>query len=87
VVDLGRAVPVRGVVLDAGAASAGDWPRGYEVLASTDGVSWAPAAPARAGAGQVAAAALDGAEVRYLRVRLTADADPWWSVAELRVLA
>lgn len=84
-VDLGRAVAVRGVVLDAG-GSAGDWPRGYEVLASADGASWTAATPARAGAGQVAAAALDGAEVRYLRVRLTADADPWWSVAELRVL-
>jgi hypothetical protein len=56
------------------------------VLASADGASWTAATPARAGAGQVAAAALDGAEVRYLRVRLTADADPWWSVAELRVL-
>ncbi|MBW0253038.1 discoidin domain-containing protein [Cellulomonas sp. PS-H5] len=86
-VDLGRAVAVRGVVLDAGAGSAGDWPRGYEVLASADGASWTVAAPARAGAGQVAAAALDGTGVRYLRVRLTADADPWWSVAELRVLA
>ena len=86
-IDLGRTVPVRGVVLDAGAGSAGDWPRGYEVLASPDGASWRPAAAARAGAGQVAAAALDGAEVRYLRIRLTADADPWWSVADLRLLA
>lgn len=86
-VDLGRAVPVRGVVLDAGAGSAGDWPRGYEVLASPDGATWSVAAPARAGSGQVAAAALDGADVRYLRVRLTADAGPWWSVADLRVLA
>lgn len=86
-VDLGRAVAVRGVVLDAGDGSAGDWPRGYEVLASADGTSWTLASAARAGAGQVAAAALDGAEVRYLRVRLTADAEPWWSVAELRVLA
>ncbi|WP_147794501.1 discoidin domain-containing protein [Cellulomonas sp. Y8] len=86
-VDLGRAVAVRAVVLDAGAGSGGDWPRGYEVLASADGASWTVAAPTRAGAGQVAAAALDGTGVRYLRVRLTADADPWWSVAELRVLA
>ncbi|WP_217616856.1 discoidin domain-containing protein [Cellulomonas sp. GbtcB1] len=86
-VDLGRAIAVRGVVLDAGAGSAGDWPRGYEVLASADGASWTVAAPTREGAGQVAAAALDGTGVRYLRVRLTADADPWWSVAELRVLA
>lgn len=82
-VDLGAPVAARWVVLDAGG---GDWPRGYEVLTSADGEAWDVAVPDRAGAGQVAAAALDGTGVRYLRVRLTADADPWWSVAELRVL-
>ncbi|WP_203668490.1 discoidin domain-containing protein [Cellulomonas pakistanensis] len=83
-VDLGAPVAARSVVLDAGG---GDWPRGYEVLTSADGDAWDVVVPGRAGAGQVAAARLDGGAVRYLRVRLTADADPWWSVAELRVLA
>ncbi|WP_282945073.1 discoidin domain-containing protein [Cellulomonas endometrii] len=80
-VDLGRAVAVRAVVLDAGG---GDWPRGYAVEVSSDGSTWSEAV-VRSGAGAVAAASLDGAPVRHLRVRLTEDAAPWWSVAELRV--
>ncbi|WP_454051790.1 discoidin domain-containing protein [Cellulomonas sp. Marseille-Q8402] len=83
-VDLGEPVAVRSVVLDAGG---GDWPRGYEVLVSDDGERWRGPVAAGAGAGAVTAATLDGDEVRHLRVRLTADADPWWSVAELRVFS
>jgi glucosylceramidase len=83
-VDLGEPVAVRSVVLHAGGS---DWPRGYEVQVSSDGTTWSEAVASRSGAGAVAAVALDGAEVRHLRIRLTADAGPWWSVAELQVFA
>lgn len=82
VVDLGAPAPVRSLVLDAGG---GDWPRGYEVQVSADGTTWSDPVAAGSGAGAVTAVALDGSPVRYLRVGLTAHADPWWSVAELRV--
>jgi glucosylceramidase len=72
------------VVLDAGG---GDWPRGYEVQVSGDGTPWSEPVASGFGAGAVTAVALDGAEVRHLRVTLTADAGPWWSVAELRIFA
>jgi glucosylceramidase len=83
-VDLGEPVAVRSVVLDAGG---GDWPRGYEVQVSSDGTTWSEPVASGSGAGAVTAVALHGAEVRHLRVRLTADAGPWWSVAELRLFA
>jgi glucosylceramidase len=83
-VDLGEPVAVRSVVLDAGG---GDWPRDYEVQVSGDGTTWSEPLASGSGAGAVTAVALDGAEVRHVRIRLTADARPWWSVAELRMFA
>lgn len=84
VVDLGEPVAARSLVLDAGG---GDWPRGYEVSVSTDGSTWSDPVAEGAGAGSVTTVALPGDEVRAVRIRLTADADVWWSVAGLRVLA
>lgn len=81
-VDLGQPVAVRSVLLDAGG---GDWPRGYAVQVSADGTTWSDPVASGTGAGAVTAIGLDGTEVRHLRVRLTGAADPWWSVAELRV--
>jgi glucosylceramidase len=84
VVDLREPAAVRSVVLDAGG---GDWPRGYEVSVSTDGSTWSDPVAHGAGAGSVTAIGLPGDEIRSLRITLTADADPWWSVAALRVFA
>ena len=38
-IDFGRTVPARQVVFDTG-VSTGDYPRGYTVTTSTDGVNW-----------------------------------------------
>jgi glucosylceramidase len=84
VVDLGEPVAARSLVLDAGG---GDWPRGYEVAVSPDGSTWSDPVAHGEGAGPVTAIDLPGDEIRAVRIRLTADADPWWSVAGLRVLA
>src|SRR6266540_1233721 len=55
-VDLGRSQPVRRVVLDTG-ADAGDFPRGYALFTSADGMHWsdAPARPTRIRAARVRA--------------------------------
>jgi glucosylceramidase len=81
--DFGRAIPVRQVVVDTG-VSTGDYPRGYTVTTSTDGVNWRTAVAAGQGTGQFTTVPLSGAPVRYVRVTLTASSGSWWSVADLR---
>jgi glucosylceramidase len=84
-VDLGRSQPVRRIVLDTG-ADAGDFPRGYALFTSADGVHWsdAPAATG-AGGGQLTTIDVPATVARFLRVVQTATAPQWWSVADLRV--
>jgi len=73
-VDLGRSQPVRRVVLDTG-ADAGDFPRGYALFTSADGVHWsdAPAATG-AGGGQLTTIDVPATVARFLRVVQTATA-------------
>ena len=82
-VDFGRAIAARRVVFDTG-VSTGDYPRGYTITTSTDGVNWTTAVAAGAGTGQFTTADLSGAPVRYLRMTLTASSGNWWSVADVR---
>ncbi|MGA8016270.1 MAG: glycoside hydrolase family 30 beta sandwich domain-containing protein [Candidatus Dormiibacterota bacterium] len=82
-VDFGRPEPVVDFVLDCG-ASTGDYPRGYSVTVSNDGVNWSPPVAIGAGAGQITSVALDGRPVQYVRVTLTASSGNWWSVAQVR---
>ena len=81
-IDFGRTVPARQVVFDTG-VSTGDYPRGYTVTTSTDGVNWSTAASGQ-GTGQLTAVSLSGAPVRYVRMTLTASSGSWWSVADVR---
>jgi glucosylceramidase len=81
-VDFGRLQRVREVVLDTG-VSLGDYPRGYAVTVSRDGVHWS-AAGSGAGAGQFTRLDLGGERVRFVRVTLTATSGSWWSVADVR---
>jgi len=84
-VDLGRSQPVRRIVLDTG-ADAGDFPRGYALFTSADGVHWSDApAAAGAGGGQLTTIDVPATVARFLRVVQTATAPQWWSVADLRV--
>ena len=95
-VDLGAAVDVRKVVLDAGFTTADpeqwwtpgipshDYPRGVRLLTSTDGQTWTEASAAE-GTGQLTSLSADGSPVRWLRLELTPASDSWWSVADLRV--
>jgi glucosylceramidase len=82
-VDLGRAERLTRFVLDTG-ASTGDYPRGYAVTVSPDGVTWSPVASSGVGTGQLTTVDLSGAPVRYVRVTLTTASGSWWSVADVR---
>jgi glucosylceramidase len=82
-VDFGQAIRARQVVFDTG-VSTGDYPRGYTVTTSTDGVNWTTAVASGQGTGQFTTADLSGAPVRYVRMTLTASSGSWWSVADVR---
>jgi glucosylceramidase len=87
-VDLQRPRKVRRVVLDTGAA-VGDFPRGWALYASRDGVHWGAAVARGDGTGQLTTIDVrrhgPRASVRDLRVVLTSPAPAGWSVADLRV--
>ena len=82
-VDFGKSVRARQVVFDTG-ASTGDFPRGYTIATSADGVTWTTAVADGQGTGQFTTAALSGARIRYVRITLTASSGSWWSVADVR---
>jgi glucosylceramidase len=82
-VDFGQAINAKSIVLDTG-VSTGDYPRGYTVTTSTDGVNWITAVSSAQGTGQFTNVNLNGAPVRYVRVTLTASSGSWWSVADVR---
>jgi len=83
-VDFGKSVRAREVVFDTG-ASTGDYPRGYAIATSADGVNWTTVVAAGQGSGQFASATLSGARIRYARITITASSGSWWSVADVRV--
>jgi glucosylceramidase len=85
-VDFGRPEPVAQLVLDTG-ASTGDFPRGFSVTESMDGVNWSQPVATGAGNGQITAITLNSHPVRYVRVTLTAPVGSWWSVADVRAYA
>ena len=81
--DLGATETIRRVVLDTGADRT-DFPRGYELYASTDGTTWSLVATG-AGDGQLTTIDIPPTAARHLRVVQTATAAQWWSVADVRV--
>ncbi len=73
------------IVLDA-TASPGDYPRGYQVNVSSDGVAWG--SPIASGAGSSAVTSISFAAVtaRYVRVTQTGSVSgTWWSIHEFNV--
>jgi glucosylceramidase len=87
-VDLRRPTQVRRVVLDTGTA-VGDFPRGWALFTSADGVHWGGAVARGDGTGQLTAVDVrrHGPRqfVRHLRVVLTGSAPVGWTVADMRV--
>jgi glucosylceramidase len=82
-VDFGAAIDARQAVFDTG-ASTSDYPRGYTITTSADGVHWTTAVASGQGTGQFTTADLNGAPIRYVRITLTASSGNWWSVADVR---
>jgi len=82
--DLGRAQSVRRIVLDTG-TDVNDFPVGYQLSTSTDGVQWSQPVASGIGQGQLTVIDLPATSSRYLRVAQTSTAGQWWSVADLRV--
>jgi glucosylceramidase len=81
--DLGRSQTFRRVAIDSG-ANTGDYARGWELSASTDGTTWRMLARG-AGTGQLTNVDVRPTRARYLRVTSTASSGSWWSIADLRI--
>ena len=82
-VDLGRPQTFRRVAIDSG-DYAGDYARGWELTASTDGTTWRTLARG-AGTGQLTNVDVRPTRARYLRVTSTGSSGSWWSIADLRL--
>jgi len=82
-VDLGAVGRAGHLVLDTG-PDVSDYPRGYALSTSRDGVTWSVPVTG-AGAGQLTRIALPHDRFRYVRIVSTASAAQWWSVADLRI--
>lgn len=83
-VDLGATNTICEVTLDAG-SSANDYPRGYQLNVSNDGVNWGTVAATGTGASSLTTIHLVPITARYLRITLTASTANFWSIHELRV--
>ncbi|MGC5170665.1 discoidin domain-containing protein [Microbacterium sp. DT81.1] len=84
-VDFGRNVDMDRVLFDAGAATASDYPRSWEVLTSWDNVTFTPVASGY-GKNRVIQADFNGwKNARYLRIINQGTAPQWWSIAEIAV--
>ena len=82
--DLGRTRTVRRLVLDTG-ADVNDFPAGYALSTSADGLGWSASVASGVGQGQLTVIDLLAVDSRYLRVTQTSTAAQWWTVADLRV--
>jgi F5/8 type C domain len=64
-----------------------DYPRGYKVLVSNDGVQWGAAIASGAGSSATTTISFAARTARYIRIEQTGSHDShWWSIDELSVL-
>ncbi|KAH8585328.1 hypothetical protein B0O99DRAFT_714508, partial [Bisporella sp. PMI_857] len=82
-VDLGSPKIFHQVILDAG-TSANDYPRGYEVVVSNDGINWS--SPVATGVGSlVTTISFQQQLTRYIRIYQTGSDGGWWSISEINI--
>jgi hypothetical protein len=72
------------ITLDA-ASSTTDYPRGYQVFVSSDGVNFGSAIATGAGTGALVTISFPSQTGRYIKIVQTGSATSWWSIAELNV--
>ncbi|MUG88214.1 coagulation factor 5/8 type domain protein [Paenibacillus timonensis] len=63
----------------------GDYAHGYEVYVSADGESWNDPVATDTGTSPSLAVSLNKQQARYVKMVLTAPADSWWSISELKL--
>jgi len=80
--DLGSVQTVRQIDLD---ARSNDYPRGYQVVLSQDGVTWSDPVATGTGTTPYVSIPLGVHDARYVRVVQTGTASAWWSIAEAKV--
>lgn len=80
-VDMGQAQHFSSIALDCG-ASAGDYPRGYQVFVSQDGSTWGNAIANGQGNNGYTLIPVGQQSARYVKIVLTASTGSWWSIAE-----
>jgi hypothetical protein len=75
----------KSITLDA-TASAGDYPRGYQVFVSANGTSWGTAIASGAPTSAVVNITFATQTARYIKVVQTGTVTPnWWSLCEFNV--
>ncbi|MBZ4487111.1 discoidin domain-containing protein [Microbacterium sp. cx-55] len=84
-IDLGRNVDMDKVLFDSGAATAGDYPRVWDVYTSYDNANFTHVASGY-GTNRVIQADFQGAKGgRYLRIASNGTSSQWWSIAEIAI--
>ena len=85
-IDLGAQYPFNTVVLNS-AESPTDYPRGYEVFVSNDGINWGDAVQRSQGTAGTTTIIFEDANTRFIRIEQTGNVERyWWSIYELNVL-
>ena len=82
-VDLAAQRAFSQISLNAGSAT--DYPAGFQVFVSNDGVTWGSPIATGAGGGQLTIIPVGTQNARYVRIALTAASTHWWSIAELNL--
>ncbi len=84
-IDLGRNVDMDKVLFDAGAATANDYPRIYDIFTSYDNTTWTQVASGY-GSNRIVQADFQGTKNgRYVRIVSNGTSSQWWSVAEVAI--
>ena len=63
----------------------GDYARGYEVYVSKDDENWSKPVAEESGTSPSPSVDLGMQTARYIKIVLTAPADSWWSISELKL--
>lgn len=82
-VDMRQVNTIDSITIDAG-GSTGDYPRGYQLLLSTNGSTFTQVASG-SGSGQLVTVTFIPQSARYIKVLQTGSAANWWSIHELNV--
>lgn len=72
------------VIVQTPSGSRMDYPRGFDVETSTDGINWSTAASGIA-YGWKRPISIEPVSARYVRITQTGSAPQWWSIDEVTI--